>query len=259
MISTSPVPGAPIWLDLATPDTDATAAFYTGLFGWTAPSAGPDSGGYAFFELDGKMIGGFGPLMEPGASPAWIPYFATTDADASTKAVEQAGGTVRVPPMDVMTEGRMAQYTDPTGGKFAVWQPGNTTGFKVANVPGSLSWVELHTTDGPAAIAFYRSALGWHVQEMPMGEGMVYTVLSPGDRQGDDDGFGGVMAMPELPEVLWRPYFEVEDCDATVAKATALGAKVIMEPATMPEVGRMAELVDPHGARFSVITGASRS
>jgi uncharacterized protein len=31
---TSYEPGVPSWVDLASPDTDAAAAFYGGLFGW---------------------------------------------------------------------------------------------------------------------------------------------------------------------------------------------------------------------------------
>jgi predicted enzyme related to lactoylglutathione lyase len=257
MISTSFIAGAPVWLDLGSSDVDRSTAFYTGLFGWQAVSGGPEAGGYGFFERDGQRIGGYGPLMPPGATDgAWTPYFGTPDADAAAKAVEQAGGTVRVPPTDVMEHGRMAQFTDPAGAKYAVWQPGATSGFDVANVANSLSWVELHTTDGPAALAFYSATLGWSVEDMPIGDGMVYHVVSTG---GSDGAFGGVMAMPGLPAVLWRPYFEVEDCDAAVARATGLGASVLMPAQTMPDVGRMAELTDPLGARFCVITGAAPS
>ena len=38
------------------------------------------------------------------------------DADATAKAITDAGGTVLVPPMDVMEAGRMAVALDPTGG-----------------------------------------------------------------------------------------------------------------------------------------------
>ncbi len=252
MISSTFKPGSPVWLDLGTTDLDASTAFYTGLFGWTTSSAGPDTGGYGFFEQDGGRVAGFGTVMEPGSSGAWTPYFGSTDVEATAKAVEQAGGTVRMPAMDVMEFGRMAQFTDPTGGKFAAWQPGRTTGFGVVNVPGSVSWVELHTTNGPAAIRFYQQALGWVVEDMPIDGDMVYHVTAPPGSDGSD-GFGGIMAMDQFPAVLWRPYFEVADCDATLAKGVALGATAMMAAETMPGVGRMAELVDPQGSRFAII------
>ena len=47
--------------------------------------------------------------------------------------------------------------------------------------------------------------------------------------------------------------FEVEDCDATAAKAKELGAEIHMEPLDMPGAGRFAFLKDPYGAFFYVI------
>ncbi|MFC1419184.1 VOC family protein [Streptacidiphilus cavernicola] len=252
MISSTFRPGSPIWLDLGTTDLDASTAFYTGLFGWTIASTGPHTGRHGFFEQDGKTVAGFGPVMEPGVFSGWTPFFGSTNVEATAKSVEQAGGTVRMPATDVRDSGRMAQFTDPTGGRFAAWQPGRNTGFGVVNVPGSVSWVELHTTDGPAALRFYRQALGWVVRDMPIGGEMLYHVLSPADSDGSD-GFGGIMAMAEFPAVLWRPYFEVADCDASLAKGVALGATAMMAAETMPGVGRMAELVDPQGSRFAII------
>src|SRR5689334_5470646 len=128
MLTTRYVPGAPNWIDLGTPDTEATAAFYGPLFGWSLQSAGPQAGGYGFFQLDGRTVAAVGPLTEEGAAPAWTSYFHTADADATAKAVEQAGGTVRIAPDDVFDKGRMAGFTDPGGAEFAVWQPGTTKG-----------------------------------------------------------------------------------------------------------------------------------
>jgi predicted enzyme related to lactoylglutathione lyase len=256
MLSTEYAPGGPRWIDLGSPDVPATEAFYTGLFGWTSESAGPDTGGYGFFNLDGKMIGGYGPLMEPGSSASWTIYFGTNDAETTAKAAEQAGGTVRAPVMDVMTFGRMAQLSDGQNGRFAIWQPKETKGFAVVNVPGSVAWTELHTSDADAARAFYSSVLGWTLTDQSMGD-FTYTVASLGS---EESAFGGVMPlMPGEPATYWLPYFEVADCDATVAKAVKLGGSVANEAATLAGVGRMAALKDVHGALFSVITSEQPS
>ena len=53
---TSYAPGTPCWVDLATPDLDAAASFYGGLFGWEIPEL-PNSaemGGYRRAKKDGK-------------------------------------------------------------------------------------------------------------------------------------------------------------------------------------------------------------
>ena len=52
----------------------------------------------------------------------------------------------------------------------------------------------------------------------------------------------------------WAVYVSVEDCDATVAKAVALGAEIKAPAMDIPEVGRFACLADPSGTVFSVIT-----
>src|SRR2546421_12970759 len=61
MLTTDFVTGAPNWLDLGTPDTDAAAAFYNGVFGWDFQSAGPDAGGYGFLQKNGRTLAGLGP------------------------------------------------------------------------------------------------------------------------------------------------------------------------------------------------------
>ena len=155
MLITNYVPGAPNWVDLGTPDVDAAAAFYGAVFGWEFQSAGPDAGATGIFTLDGKTVAAVGPMMERGGPPSWTLYFDTPDANATADAVKRAGGVSPAEPMDVGTAGRMAQFTDPVGAVFAVWQPGDTKGLDAVNDPGTLSWTELHTADPAAAKSFY--------------------------------------------------------------------------------------------------------
>ncbi len=260
MLTTNYVPGAPVWIDIAVPDVEAAAAFYGGIFGWEFQSAGPESGGYGMFTIAGKTVAAVGPLTEQGASPSWTLYFHTADADATARAVEQAGGTVRFAPFDVFKEGRMGGFTDPTGAQFAVWQPGDTKGLDVVTDPNTMCWTELYTTDPGAAKAFYQSVFGWTTEDVPM-EGFTYTVIRPAaGAEGSDQG--GIMGLSE--EALsagikprWQPYFEVSDCDAVVAKAAERGATVTMQPEDVPGVGRMAQLTDPFGAPFALITSVA--
>ncbi|MGW0733169.1 VOC family protein [Streptomyces sp. NPDC002851] len=261
MLTTTYVPGAPNWLDLGSTDTEASRAFYAAAFGWEFQSAGPEAGGYGFFRQDGKTVAGLGPLTEEGASPAWTVYFHTPDADATAKAVEQAGGTVRVAPADVFHYGRMAAFTDPTGADFAVWQPAETQGLESVGVPNTLTWTELYTTDAPVAREFYRAVLSWQMDDMAMGENLTYTVLRPSGTT-QEAAHGGLMQLPQenldagsTPE--WHPYFEVSDCDATAAKAAEAGATTLIPPTDAPDIGRLAMFLDPSGAPFAIIKGAT--
>ncbi|MBY8883917.1 VOC family protein [Streptomyces sp. PTM05] len=259
MLTTRYVPGAPNWVDLGTPDTQAAAEFYGELFGWVFRSAGPEAGGYGMFTLDGATVAAVGPLTEEAATSAWTLYFTTADADATAKAVEQAGGQIRSGPYDVFTAGRTAGLTDPTGAEFAVWQPGGTKGLDAVTDPGTLCWTELHSTDPARAKDFYASVFDWDAQESPM-EGFTYTVVSP-TGAGAEAAHGGIMPVAENLVAAgtpsgWRPYFEVADADAAAATTGARGGSVIMPPEEIPGVGRSAVLADPFGALFAVITSA---
>ncbi|MFJ8160287.1 VOC family protein [Streptomyces sp. NPDC096136] len=261
MLTSTQVPGGLNWLDLGTPDVDAAVAFYRRVFGWEFVSAGPEAGGYGFLRKEGRTVAAVGPLTEEGAGSAWTVYFRTVDADATAEAVEQAGGSVRFPPTEVFTAGRMAGFTDPAGAEFAVWEPRDTDGLERVNEPGSVSWIELYTTDGPAAKEFYGSVLSWETRDMPMGGGVVYTIAGPAGG-GERTVHGGILQLgPEhldagsTPE--WHPYFEVQDCDAALARAAEAGATVIIPAMDAPGVGRIAMVLDPFGAPFAVITSAT--
>ena len=256
MLSTNFVDGAPVWVDLGVPDVARAAEFYGSVFGWTFESAGPEAGGYGMFTQDGKAVAAAGPLTEQGAAPSWTLYFKTSDADATAEAVRKAGGTVRAEPADVMSEGRFAQFTDPAGAMFAVWQPGNTKGLDAVNDPGALCWTELTTPDVPGAKSFYSDVLGWETDDQPMGE-FTYTVVRPADG-GESSGQGGIMPLsPEMAAAgattRWQLYFEVADCDATAAAVTANGGTVVVPASDIPDVGRFAVALDPDGAQFAVI------
>lgn len=256
MLTTDFVNGAPNWLDVGAPDLDGARAFYGGLLGWRFESAGPDSGGYGFFRLDGRTVAGgmrCGPEQGP---PAWTLYFRSEDAAATAEAVEQAHGQVLFGPVDVLGQGHMAVLADQAGVRFGVWQPGRTQGVDVVNAPGALCWAELHTADIAAAAAFYHRVLGLETSGVSF-PGGTYTCVNP-EGAGEDAMFGGMVPLARPgDEPYWLPYFEVEDTDAVVAGAEELGGAVSAPAMTVEGVGRIARLTDPYGARFGVIRSAS--
>ena len=71
---------------------------------------------------DGLNVAGLGP-SQPGSPPAWTCDVMMPDADQTAAAVERAGGSVLLPPMDVLDVGRMGIFADPTGAVIAVWEP----------------------------------------------------------------------------------------------------------------------------------------
>jgi uncharacterized protein len=116
---------------------------------------------------------------------------------------------------------------------------------------GAFSWCELMTTDVAAAKRFYGELLGWSMADMLVGD-MTYTVLKVGGRE-----VGGIVAVPPNAagaSPSWGAYVTVDDVDATAQKAQALGAKTIVPPTDVPDVGRFYIFQDPQGAVLSVIT-----
>jgi predicted enzyme related to lactoylglutathione lyase len=118
-------PGTPCWVDLASPDVEASKRFYSAVFGWEAETQfDGDQPVYALFTLEGLTVAGLGgqqPGME-GMPPVWNTYIAVDDCSVVAEAVVAAGGAVMAPPMQVMAAGEMAVLADPTGAVFSVWK-----------------------------------------------------------------------------------------------------------------------------------------
>jgi predicted enzyme related to lactoylglutathione lyase len=251
---TTYTPGTPSWVDLGSPDIEASAGFYAGLFGWDVPESenAEQTGGYRQAMKDGQSTAGIMPLMQEGQPPAWTTYVSVEDADATAARVKEAGGNVLAEQMDVMDLGRMAIFADPTGAVFGIWQPGTFTGAGLVNEPGAITWNELNTRDAGAAKAFYGAVFGWTFEDAAMDGMGTYTTIRVGENPA-----GGIFDMnsrdiPEQVPAHWQVYFAVEDTDAVVGLAKQGGGSVMVEPIDIP-AGRFAILTDPHGASFAVI------
>lgn len=242
--------GVPSWVDLATPDLEASKTFYTGLFGWEMVTGPEETGGYTLCSIGGKQVAGIGPIMNPDQPPAWATYVNVTDADGTMKRVSDAGGNVIAAPMDVMDQGRMAIFADPPGAVLGIWQPGTHIGAQIVNEPGTYCWSELATRDVEGSKAFYAAVFGWEAHTEAAGP-MDYTEFKAGG-----NSIAGMFAigqdMPADMPPHWGVYFAVADCDAAVGTASTLGATVFEPPTDIP-VGRFAVLSDPQGAFFRVI------
>ena len=125
------------------------------------------------------------------------------------------------------------------------------------NTHGAFSWNELTTADVEGAKQFYGEMFGWTYEEMPTDDGSLYIAAMLGDTP-----MGGIMARPDsMPEHIpsfWGSYVTVDDVDAAVEKAKALGGHVALEPLDITGVGRLAVIIDPQGAALSLITYAKR-
>jgi len=245
-------PGTPCWFDLMVPDQQAALDFYRDLFGWQGEVGPPETGGYAVCSLNGKAVAGIMTAMSPDGGPTpptvWTTYLATNDADASTRAVTDNGGVVMMPAMDVLTLGRMAVASDPTGAVFGLWQARDFGGAEVVNEPGAPIWNELSTNDQAAAAGFYQAAMG--IRTVPMEGADDYWALEVDGRV--VGGAHGMENMPPDAPPNWLVYFSVDDTDSTADAHVRAGGNVMAPPFDMV-AGRMAVLQDPQGGVFAII------
>jgi predicted enzyme related to lactoylglutathione lyase len=248
-------PGTPSWVDLATNDPAAAKAFYGGLFGWTFDDlAVGDDMLYSMAILRGASVGAIAPQqaeqVAAGVPPHWQMYITVADVDAAAALVEGAGGSVHVPPFDVMEAGRMAVITDPAGAFFMLWTAINTVGAGVVNEPGAFTWSELVAPPNDRTASFYETVTGLKLLTAPMGDGSSYDGFT---LDGTVDTMVAGTIPPQMPGMPahWSIYFGAADVDASAAKASELGGKVFVEPFDIP-VGRMAVIADPQGAMFNL-------
>ena len=124
--------------------------------------------------------------------------------------------------------------------------------------PGVPCWVDTAQPDLPAALEFYGALLGWEF-------------AGPGPMPGDPPGeyhvarirgrdVAGISSVPTGAPAIpaWTTHVAVQSADATVDRARAAGATVVVEPFDAPPAGRMAVLSDPGGAVFCVWEAGDR-
>jgi uncharacterized protein len=112
-------PGALCWNELASPDIDASVAFYGALFGWAASALEDAPRRYFVIANNGRANGGINELQPP-APPHWLPYFAVVDIDAGLARVDELGGQRIAGPIDIGVA-KIGVVTDPQGATFALY------------------------------------------------------------------------------------------------------------------------------------------
>ncbi|CAA9325924.1 MAG: FIG01326450: Putative hydroxylase [uncultured Nocardioidaceae bacterium] len=239
--------GAPCWMDLVSSDPDASAGFYTALFGWTVREV-PELGGYRYFQHAGRDVGGLMANQDGWDLPdAWSVFLRVDDAAATAAAARAHGGTVLVDPVEVAPNGSFVLVRDAGGAVVSGWQPGTESGFGVLYEAGSPTHFELHTRAFDASVRFYREVFGWgeHVVDVPGFRYATYADMSEPRAGIMDDAATGLAEQ----EPHWAVYLGADDVDATVGRAVSLGATVVTAPEDTP-YGRLAVLRDPTGAEF---------
>ncbi len=237
-----------------TTDTKAAETFYDKVVGWTSEPFGNSPTPYTQFKRSGGA--GVAGLMERPAGmnmpPFWSMYIGVPKLEDAVAQIKRLGGSELSGVVDVPTVGRMQMLKDPQGAAFYIIQPEPRD-----NPPdrdpevGEASWLELMTTDAPAAMSFYQQLFGWQPsQAMDMGDMGTYQMFNRGPRM-----IGGMMNKPkEMAQAPphWAIYFRVPDIAAAAERVKANGGKILNGPMEVPGGDWILNAMDPQGAAFAL-------
>lgn len=257
-------PGKMIWADLVTPDLAAAERFYGELFGWRfAPSVGVAD--YDLASIDGRAIAGIAQRAVPAGEhrqPAWLPFFAVHDVDASVKAAWRAGGALLVAPRTYPARGRQAALRDPEGAAFGLLASPSGDPPDVLADPGEWIWSSLLAHDPAHDAGFYQKLLDYEVFDLPKstGEkdagasgdgGAQHMILSSEDYA--RTSINGMPADAARRHPHWILFVRVAAAEAAAAKAVALGGKILVPSRVDRHGGKVSVVADPSGAPIGLM------
>jgi predicted enzyme related to lactoylglutathione lyase len=119
-------PGSWAWAELWSDDIDKAAQFYANVIGLGHEEYDRGGAPYHVFTSQGEPRAGIIkiPAEFEDVKPGWAPYVAVADLSASTKKVEDLGGSV-IFRTEHPAEGAVALILDPSGGALFLYQIGS--------------------------------------------------------------------------------------------------------------------------------------
>lgn len=238
---------AVVHFDISGQNPAALETFYAGLFGW---SINPVPGmSYSIIVTPGGSIdGGVGPAQ---GGPGQVTFYVQSDdLQASLDKAASLGGTVTQEVLDIPGVVKLAMFNDPAGNPIGL--VGDSGGSPPPGAePGTgapVSWFEVMGPDAAALVAFYTELFGWeaHQYEIP-GPTKYYEVKTGADR-----GIQGGIGQNPMGMSYVTVYAESTDLQATLDRATELGAKTILPPMKTGNGPEVAMFADPEGHTFGI-------
>jgi uncharacterized protein len=248
----TPAPGSPCWLELATDQPAEAMAFYQRILDWDFEQY-DDSAGEPYYvaTVDGDPVAAIRPVAEPLSD--WTVYLATEDLVAAVRQSELLGGRTVEAAHGVPKVGWKALIEAPAGALFGACQLAPDWSF-TAGEPNTLVWAEFITHRAPEADEYFGELFGFMGQQFGDGADDDYMVWYAGE----DSVIGRVAMMPGTPEDVparWIAHFRTPldvDFDEALVLAHEAGARLRFRPYTS-QIGKVAMLSDPTGARFALI------
>lgn len=114
-----------LWMELWTDDPQAASAFYEEVIGYRSIAVKDASGDEVLvMGRDGKARATVVKIPWNELKPNWLAYLKVENVAASARSVVANGGELVIQPFMDSDGSRVAVVADPTGGVFAIQQPG---------------------------------------------------------------------------------------------------------------------------------------
>jgi len=245
--------GQIIWHDLETTDLARAEAFYKGLFGWELREYRSGAGTYVVAMNAGQPIAGMlqRAVHEGEERPsAWLPFVSVPDVDGAVSLARRHAALVLADPQNRAQRGRQALIRDPDGLALALENSSSGDPTQAPAPPGAWAWTALFARDPAGTAVFFQQTFAYRVLGAPTSAGFERIVLSSGDRPR--------ISIDPLPDPSWPQagawvgFVRVPDVADAVARALALGGRVLVEAQANKDGAQTAILADPTGARFGV-------
>ena len=247
--------GCFVWYELTTPDMEAACAFYADVLGWGARDASMPGMAYRVLTVEDNPVAGMMNLPEEahraGVAPHWISYVGVDDVDTAAMRVKSLGGTVHVPPTDVVDISRISIIADPEGATLALikWLKPRKAASTAPGTPGQPGWHELFAANWQKAFPFYAALFGWQKAEAQEGAMGTYQQFSAAG-----ETIGGMFTKPPtLTLPFWLYYFNVADIEAATGRVEAGGGEILYGPMEVPGGAWILHCADPQGAIFALL------
>jgi predicted enzyme related to lactoylglutathione lyase len=108
-----------VHVEIPAANVDAAGKFYQDLFGWKIQPM-PEMN-YTMWESEGGDAGGFPQVSDDNPAGQVMVYIHSDNIEADLKKVEQLGGKVLQPKMEIPQTGWFGVFQDPTGNVLAVY------------------------------------------------------------------------------------------------------------------------------------------
>jgi uncharacterized protein len=243
------------WYELMTTDLAAAKTFYTKVVGWGTKDAVTADWPHTVFTAGTTFVSGLTGLSEEarktGARPMWLGYVSVDDVDATVDRIKRLGGTVRVPPTNVLDISRFSVITDPQMAMLAViqWLRPSQQPLAAPAERRRVGWHELLAADCEASRYFYGELFNWQKAQADTGPLDTYNLFSVGGQT-----IGGMFTKSPLVRVPhWLYYFNIGDIDAASERVKSYGGQVLGTFGEAPGGNWIARCVDPHGAVFALV------